>query len=248
MNKILIGKKITTNSDKVKINGKEITFLEDNLYEVEYTQDGDYNIIFVSNDNITLLEYALDKKINCHNKYVIESGSLEVYKFYNNYEVDEVIDIDLCSEESNINYKFSSICRHDEKYVINVNHLNKFTNSNIINKAVATENSKIDFTINSNVPKTSNGSILDQNTRIVTMGDSDAKISPNMFVDLDDVVAKHGSVIGTFKDEDIFYIMSKGISYNDTLKLLIKGFLLSNMIANHEFIKKIIDIINLYWR
>ena len=102
--------------------------------------------------------------------------------------------------------------------------------------------------INSNVPKRSNGSVLEQNTRIVTMGDSDAKICPNMFIDLDDVSAKHGSVIGTFKDDDIFYLMSKGISYRDTLKLLIKGFLLSNSVENHEIRKKIIDIIDLYWR
>ena len=129
---------------------------------------------------------------------------------------------------------------------INNNDKNKLIN--ISNKLVALKNSKINFTIISNVYKECNGSILEQNTRIVTMDKCDTKIQPNMFIDLDDVEARHGSVIGTFKDDQIFYLMSKGISYNDTLKLLIKGYLLGNVMVNFDVRKKIIDIIDMYWR
>ena len=162
--------------------------------------------------------------------------------------MDETIDIDLCSSESKVDYKFANICRESENYVMNINHLVPCTESNINNKSVALPNSKLKFVVNSNVDKKAVKSVLNQNTRIVTMGECDTKISPNMFIDLDDVSAKHGSVIGTFKEDDIFYLMSKGISYNDTLKLLIKGYLLSNMLAGHEIRKKIIDIIDGYWR
>ena len=64
------------------------------------------------------------------------------------------------------------------------------------------------------------------------MGECDTKISPNMFIDLDDVIAKHGSAIGTFKDDQVFYLMSKGINYNDALKLLIKGLQLVLLISH----------------
>ena len=134
------------------------------------------------------------------------------------------------------------------KYIININHKVKNTISNIKNRSVALMNSDIKFIINSNVPKESIGSILDQNTRIVTMGECDASISPNMFIDLDDVSAKHGSVIGRFKDDQIFYLMSKGISYNDSLKLLIKGYLVSGLDFGLDLRFKIIDIIDTYWR
>ena len=248
MNKILLGKKIVSESDKVKITGNKIYFLADGLYEVEYVEDKKNEIDFIVDGNVTILEYGFGRHIENNNKYVVKSGELTVNKFYDNEEVLEKVDICLESIDSSIDYKFSSICRQVEEYVINVNHKEKDTKSNIVNKAVACEGSKISYVINSNVPKRSNGSVLEQNTRIVTMGDSDAKICPNMFIDLDDVSAKHGSVIGTFKDDDIFYLMSKGISYRDTLKLLIKGFLLSNSVENHEIRKKIIDIIDLYWR
>ena len=248
MNKIYIGKKIVSDSDKISINGKQITFLDDDLYEIEYLEDGKYDLVYNLKGNATILEYSFDKKINNNNRYVIDNGIVNIYKFYNNLETMEKIDIDLCSIGSKINYRFTNISRVMDNYMINVNHLAEKTESDINNKTVALINSKTDFIINSKVIKKALKSVLNQNTRIVTMGDCDTRISPNMFIDLEDVEAKHGSVIGTFKDEDIFYIMSKGINYNDTLKLLVKGFVLSNILQNHEIRKKIIDIIDRYWR
>jgi Fe-S cluster assembly scaffold protein SufB len=69
-----------------------------------------------------------------------------------------------------------------------------------------------------------------------------------MFIDLDDVEARHGSVIGSFNEDQVFYLMSKGISYSDTLKLLIKGYILANLSVHFELRKKIIEIIDTYWR
>ena len=88
---------------------------------------------------------------------------------------------------------------------------------------------------------------LDQNTRIVTLGDSDAKVSPNMFIDCDDIEARHGSVVGTFKDELVFYLMSRGIEYNDCIKLLVKGFLFSNIDVNNKMRERILNVIDMYW-
>ena len=110
------------------------------------------------------------------------------------------------------------------------------------------EGAKLDFVINSIVGREYVKSVLDQNTRIVTLGDSDCNISPNMFIDCDDIEARHGSVIGTFKDEMIFYLMSRGIGYNDAIKLLIKGYLFSNIDADSDLKDKIFNTIDTYWR
>ena len=80
------------------------------------------------------------------------------------------------------------------------------------------------------------------------MGECDTSISPNMFIDLDDVEARHGSIIGSFKEDSIFYLMSKGISYSDTLKLLIKGYLLGKFNGDVDLRFRIINVIDTYWR
>ena len=236
MNKIVIRKDIKNNK----------IIMDNGEYILEYPDDGEYNITFVIEGNVKLIESSFDKSINVNNNYVIKEGSLEVIKFYNNLSVKEKINIDLMNDDCEVDYHFSNICRGNEEYIIDINHKHEDTKSNIINKSIALKNSNLNFIINSNVPKKSIKSILNQNTRIVTMGECDAKISPNMFIDIDDVEAKHGSIIGSFNEEQIFYLMSKGINYNDTLKLLIKGYLFSNI--SDELRYQVNDIIDTYWR
>lgn len=249
MNKILIGKnKIDSNIAGVICKDTVITFQNSGEYFLEYTESGTYNFTFNINNNVKLIESSFDNELIINNRYVIDNGSLDIVKFYNNKSVIENINIDLVSDGDRVDYSFANICKYEERYTININHKSKKTISNITNRSVALTNSILKFVINSNVYKDCIKSVLDQNTRIVTMGECDASICPNMFIDLDNVEAKHGSVIGTFKEDQVFYLMSKGISYSDTLKLLIKGYLLGNINVYFELRRKIIEIIDTYWR
>lgn len=251
MNKILVSRdKIITDSLNVFIDGNIIKFLDSDIYTIEYVDIENINISMCVDDNIDVIlhESSFLDRINVNNKYVVRNGSLSVNKFYDTLSVCENIDIDLLCEYSKIDYRFSNICRGIEDYVININHDCKNTVSSINNKSIAMDGSKINFVINSRVGKEYEKSILDQNTRIVTIGECDAKISPNMFIDCDDVEARHGSVIGTFKDEIVFYLMSRGITYSDSIKLLVKGYLFSNIDVDNVLREKIINVIDKYWR
>ena len=251
MNKILVSRdKIITDSDSVLVDGNVIKFLDSDIYMIEYVDIEDINI-YMCVDNwidVRLYESSFLDRINVNNKYVIRNGSLSVNKFYDTFNVCENIDIDLLCESSKIDYRFSNICRGVEDYVININHNCKNTVSSINNKSIAMDGSKINFVINSRVGKEYENSILDQNTRVVTLGDSDTKISPNMYIDCDDIEARHGSVIGTFKDEMVFYLMSRGITYSDSIKLLVKGYLFSNIDVDNVLRERIINVIDKYWR
>ena len=250
MNKILVSRdKIISNNDNILVVGNNIKLFNDGIYSLEY-EDIDNIELCIEIDNsakVVLFESSFLDSIIVNNRYVINDGELRINKFYNNNNVSEKIDIDLCSVDSKIDYRFSNICTGVENYIININHNNKNTISNINNKSIAMDGSKLDFVINSIVKKEYNGSILDQNTRIVTIGDSDSKISPNMFIDCDDIEARHGSVVGTFKDELVFYLMSRGIEYNDCIKLLVKGFLFSNIDVDNKMREKILNVIDMYW-
>lgn len=251
MNRIIVNRNRIDNykDDEIEINNNKIWFYKDNKYEFEYIDCDDVRLEFmIDNAKIEILDYSSDNYLKIKNIYNIDNGSLRIDKFYNNKQVDEEIDFNLMQDGDRIDYNFATISLGEENYIINVNHNNKNTISNIDNRSVALKNSKINYTINSRVLKDCVKSMLDQNTRIITLDECEAKISPNMFIDLDDVIAKHGSVIGTFKEDQVFYLMSKGISYNDTVKLLIKGYLLSKIRVNVDIRMKIMDIIDRYWR
>ncbi len=251
MNRIIVNRNRIDNykDDEIEINNNKIWFYKDNKYEFEYIDCDDVRLEFmIDNVKIEILDYSSDNYLKIKNIYNIDNGSLRIDKFYNNKQVDEEIDFNLMQDGDRVDYNFATISLGEENYIINVNHNNKNTISNIDNRSVALKNSKINYTINSRVLKDCVKSMLDQNTRIITLDECEAKISPNMFIDLDDVIAKHGSVIGTFKEDQVFYLMSKGISYNDTVKLLIKGYLLSKIRVNVDIRMKIMDIIDRYWR
>ena len=250
MNKIFVSRdKIISDSGNVRIEDNNITLLNSDVYLIEYDNIDKINLCIRIDNEIKaiLYESSFLEDIIVNNRYIINSGELRVNKFYNNNSVYENIDIDLYSM-GKIDYKFSNICKNNEIYTININHKGIGTVSNINNKSIAMDGSKLDFVINSIVEKEYEKSVLNQNTRIVTFGLCDTKISPNMFIDCDDIEARHGSVVGTFKDDMVFYLMSRGISYNDAIKLLIKGYLFSNVDADNSLKEKIINIIDMYWR
>ena len=139
MNKILLAKNEITGKD-VKILGNKITIDNDGEYVLEYTENGKYQIEFIINANVKLIEVSYDKKLDNHNKYCV-NGSLEIVKFYNNKSVLETIDIDLLRENAKVDYHFANICKEEERYTININHLSERTYSNIINRSIALKNS-----------------------------------------------------------------------------------------------------------
>lgn len=73
---------------------------------------------------------------------------------------------------------------------------------------------------------------------------SSIKISPNMLIDTNEVIANHLVTIGSFTPEELFYLMSKGLSYNQSCELLNKSFITS--IINPKFQKLIqTEVINI---
>ena len=76
------------------------------------------------------------------------------------------------------------------------------------------------------------------------MGDVSAEICPNMLINEDDVEARHGSVIGRFNDEDLFYMMSRGIREDEAIKLMIKGIIFADLVIDDEERDRILKVID----
>ena len=79
--------------------------------------------------------------------------------------------------------------------------------------------------------------------------DNDGFLITNFHVvqDADDVKCSHGSTSGNIDENSIFYLMSRGLSYSDSKKLLTNGFLneVIEKITNENiknFVKKITGI------
>ena len=253
MNKITIDKNILTNysDDSISINNNIIHFLKNGEYNIEYNNCNNLNLEYNIEDNVTikLFIYSADNNIEVFDRFILNDHSnLLLFKFYNNNSVKENITIDLNGKYSRINYSFSNICNNNEEYNITINHNQSNVQSYINNRCISLDKSKIIYNIDSVLPKGNIDCIMDQTTKIFKMGQSAAKVNPNMYIEETDVEASHGSVIGKFSDDDIFYLTSRGIPETEATKLLIKGFILSNLLPDENTQNKILDIINKNWR
>ena len=223
MNKIKVvnNKIIPFVSDDVEINDNSINFNNNGNYFIDYIDCNNVSLCINVNNNkcIHLFEYSNNKDINFDIKYNLDMGSsLIISKFY-----------------------YNNKCNF---YKINVYHLDNNTSSDVFNRIVAKENSSNYFDINSYVDNGIKDCYLNQSTKIVTLGDSDNRVNPNMFISEEDVTAIHSSTIGSINEEDLFYLMSRGISYNDSVKLIIKGMILSNINPDMENMERILSILD----
>lgn len=168
--------------------------------------------------------------------YNLETNSkLIVYQY--GFDIDNNIVINLNGENSEVEYHYSIISYKNHKYNIIVNHNNKNTISNIYNHGLNILNNNLDFNVIGKVLKDSSKCICNQENQIINIKDGNSTILPNLLIDNYDVISTHSAYIGKFKDELIFYLMSRAISRKASYELLIKSFLINSSDSNEDLKK-----------
>ena len=88
-----------------------------------------------------------------------------------------------------------------------------------------------------------NDSILNQDNKIMIMGNGKSSIEPNLFIEDDVIEARHGASIGKFSEDELFYLETRGISREIGYELLIKGFLLNHLIIEDDVLEELEGIV-----
>lgn len=171
------------------------------------------------------LVLELDNKYDDYEFILNDNSYLNIKQIYNLDNINKNITINLNGINSKVDYKLSTLTNKDQSFILNINHNNKNTISNVINHGVVLNASKLEFIVNTKIDKGNSKSILNQESRIITMKDNNSVIMPNMFIDEYDVEARHAATIGKFSKDDIFYLRSKGLTEKEANDILIKGFL-----------------------
>lgn len=243
--------KLIPKNNLFEVNILRINILKDTILYIDYdiTEETklDIEINVLENTNCSLIEFREgNKKSKIKYQYNIAGNSkLNLYKFYDVDNIKEFVRIDLNDKNATINYNFKTISKKLEKYDLTIYHNHSNTNSNIINNGVNINEGLLTFNVSSFISKGMVKCKAIQNSRIINLTENKCQICPNLYIDEYDVEASHSAHIGTFKYDEIFYLMSRGINEEEALYLLIKGFILNNMDYLSE---KIEEKIEKYWR
>ena len=187
-------------------------------------------------ENAVLKNYKIDKFENKNIKYSFnnieqEKNSISetfILSSGSNFSKNEV-NCNLKGEYSSafVNGIFSlNNYKHHEIRTI-INHLSENTKSYQLIKSVLEDSSKSVYQgkifVNSDAQKT-DGYQLSKAKLLNKSSEFNAK--PELEIYADDVKCSHGSASGSLNEDSIFYLMSRGLNYQQSRELLINGFLL----------------------
>ena len=216
-------------------------------YFANNTEKNFINIFYNFNlrkDSI-LKNYKIDKFKNDNLKYSfnnIEQGNNSVSETFilsagSDYFKNE-INCNLNGEYSSafINGIFSLKENQQHEIRTTINHLVENTKSYQLIKSVLGKNSKSAYQgrifVNSKAQKT-DGYQLSKAILLDETSEFNAK--PELEIYADDVKCSHGSASGSLDENSIFYLMSRGLNYQQSKELLINGFLM-------DVVEKITDV------
>lgn len=187
--------------------------------------------------------YVLDDNKKTSYKYNISEDTI-IYHFSINSSSD--VEINLEVENVTVYYYYGNINYDDNTFNIKVNHLASNTHSEVFNHGVNVFDNKLSYYVDGIVPKNSNKCICNQENQIINMNDGKSTICPNLLIDNYDVESNHAAYIGCFKEDILFYMMSRGISREVASRLLLNGFLInSDSIDMNKLAKFILEIKNI---
>lgn len=225
--------------NKIKVNtAKEIRIEDNNRHQIIKEKDKEDIIITIAKDKTPILDVLSVNTNNNITYYLEENAKVEVNKLV----IDNSDHIKIYLKKgSKINYNYSSINYKRNIYHIEVFHEDKNTTSIIRNHGVNINNEDLVFKVDGSILKNCKDCICKQDNKIISMKDNHAEIKPNLMIDNDEIEAEHSAYIGKLDDEELFYLMSRGIKKNQAKNLLLKAFLLGDIQIEDE---RFLNIIN----
>ena len=222
-------------------NLRLITLLDDS------SEDNFINIVqnFDVAQDAIIKSYKIDHKMNSNIKYFYNNINLEKNSISENFILSTGSKFIKNEINCNLNDEFSSafingvinlISTQHHEIKTNINHLAENTKSYQLIKSVLNGDSKGIYQgkifVDKKAQKT-NGYQLSKALLLNENSEFDGK--PELEIYADDVKCSHGSTSGNLDEDSIFYLMSRGLSHQQSKELLINGFLM-------DAIEKITDL------
>ena len=212
------------------------------IYQDLNSQVDTLNIDLKDNSSLEVMLYNSSAKVNCE---VSENTNLTIYNiaFINDeYHID--LNVNANGTGANIHIVNVYLGIEDAKMTSDmmIKHLAKGTTCLLETYAISKNNANLVLNNNALIKQGMSKTDTRQMTKGLNLSESASiKAQPNLFIDEYDVVASHSASIGSIDKEDLFYLMSRGLSESKAQEIVVLGFIepiLAN-IKNEELQKDI---------
>lgn len=203
--------------------------LEENQQKVIYqalnSSFKDLEISLKANSKLELLVYNSESNIKCE---LLENANLIIYNvsFQKN---DYTFNLDVNLQEINAEVHIINLYLGLDKALVTsnimINHYAKMTKSLLETYAIGKNNAALILNNNAFIKNGMKQSDARQMTRGLNLSkNASIKAQPNLLIDEYDVVASHSASIGSIDKDELFYLMSRGLTETQAQEMVILGF------------------------
>lgn len=192
----------------------------DFIYNLEKSAKLDVFTGIRNNDKIEVsfkrdISLASDAFVNIRNA-ILNMGKTNIQDMVYLNEVNAEVNIDVLNIGS----------YNDESFVTqDVFHNAKYTKSTITNSLISNANAKLKYLVSGRIFKGNEFSSCSQtNKGIILKENGEIEVEPKLYIDEYNVEASHGAAIGQIDDEQLYYLLSRGLTELESRSLIISGY------------------------
>lgn len=183
-----------------------------------------------------------DESLDVNETYIMESNVdlKSNYAELSHGNHTKLLNARMVGSNSSLHMKGAIIAFNRLVWDVQAHHEAKRTFANMDNHAIVLEDGYINMEVTGQIDNGYSGSETHQMTRIMNLGESvNAVVFPKLLIRENDVAASHAATVGQIDEEHIYYLMARGISRLESVKILTKGYLMPILVdIEDEDVKK----------
>ena len=197
---------------------------------LEYTDFGDLNIELSEGSKLflKLSNFGKDSDIKINGKIGKFAEISVVFADFSKNSTKVTSQINLVEEGAKCEWHLATLSNKKDNKIFDISfkHVVGKTTSIMDNYGVARDDSKIVFSGVSHITEGAKGSNAKQNAKIIVFDkNAQGTASPILRIDENEVQASHGAVVGQLNSNHMFYLMSRGLTYDDARMIITLGYL-----------------------
>ena len=147
------------------------------------------------------------------------------------------------SDKSNVVFNYSFIANDKCHLIINSN-VNGNDNETEVNIKTVTEKDGAATIIGTadTKPKIENNNLV-ESIKVLMLNEEASVCIPNLLVSSNDITVNHACTLRSVDKDSLFYLESKGLSEEDSIKLIKNGYLIGNLDINEDIKEEIVNLI-----
>ena len=203
----------------------------DTIYIDETKKEEELNLTIEKDCKILIFNHCF-KNITIN---ILDNVKVQINEF--NKAQTDITDINFkINNNSELTYNLSNIV--SSNYNLNINILYNGLNSKVATNIHSIVSDKEIININGTVLNNYKNNELLEKVKVLLINNGSCEVNPDMLISTKEVSANHLVGISPIRNEELNYLMGKGLSKETSKKLIYSSFILSNII-NDELKTKI---------